>query len=45
LHHFIAAGVWDAAPVETELLDERRLTADIIELARQYEVVDLTRSV
>ena len=20
LHHFIAAGVWDAAPVETELL-------------------------
>jgi len=38
-------GVWDAAPVETELLDERRLTADTIELARQYEVVDLTRSV
>ena len=38
-------GVWDAAPVETELLDERRLTADIIELARQYEAVDLTRSV
>src|SRR3979490_1258105 len=24
LHHFIAAGVWDAAPVETELLHERR---------------------
>ena len=21
LHHFVAAGVWDAAPLETELLD------------------------
>ncbi len=23
LHHFIAAGVWDATPVETELLCKR----------------------
>jgi hypothetical protein len=23
LHHFVAAGVWDAAPLETELLNVR----------------------
>jgi SRSO17 transposase len=24
LHHFVAAGVWDAAPLETELLSPKR---------------------
>ena len=32
LHHFVAAGVWDAAPLETELL----IQADRLKAAERY---------
>src|SRR6266542_133195 len=37
LHHFIAAGVWDAAPVETELLARTKPEMGLAEIDRVIE--------
>jgi hypothetical protein len=41
LHHFVAAGIWDAAPLETELL----IQADRLNAQRRSIAVSASRSV